>query len=158
MESLSFGEGEDAPGIEREKNDRRAGHDRTQALLAGVQDFVLPDALRDVTGVDDHAIGVGLIESCLSDRLQHAPGAVRMLEPERRRMRGAWTLDRIRQGFHHGREIVGMHELERVASQQLAGAVPEQALDRGADVAQDAIVSPSVERLLGYGASELLGR
>ncbi len=106
-----------------------------------MQDFVLPDAFGHVTGVDDHAVGVRLIEARLTDRLEHAPRAVGVLEAERGRLGRARLLNRIRQRLHDGREIIGVHELERVPPEQLARAVAEQPLHRRRDVPENTVIA-----------------
>ncbi len=106
-----------------------------------MENFFLPHALGHVTGVDDHAVSVRLIEPRLTDRLEHAPRAVGMFEAECGRLGRARLLNGIRQRFHDGREIVRVHELECVPPQQLARAVAEQPLHGRRDVPDDTVVA-----------------
>ena len=149
MQPLPFCKREHALRVEREEDDRRARNDGAQSLLAGMQHLVLLYAFGDVTRVDDHAVRIGLILFGLPDRLQDVPGAVGVPESERRRVRGARSLDGVGQRFHHRCEIVGMHELERIPAQQLFGAVPEQALDRGAHISENAIITENRDDVRG---------
>src|SRR6266566_4441934 len=106
-----------------------------------MKDLVLLNAFGHVTGVYDHAVGVRLVEPRLTDGLEYAPRAVRVLEAERGRLGRARLLNGIRQRFHDGREIVRVHELERVPPQQLARAVAEQPLHGRRDVPEDSVVA-----------------
>ena len=67
MQTLTLDEREDPFWIEREEDDGGSRHDCAEALLTGLQDLFLADTLGDVTGIDDHAVGVGLVESGLPD-------------------------------------------------------------------------------------------
>ena len=149
VQPLSFGEREDTLRIEREKNDGRTGDHRAQPLLAGPEHLLVQDALGDVTRVDDHAVRIRLIEPRLTDRFEHAPRAVGVLEPECRGLRRPGLLNRVRQRFHDGRQIVGMHELEGVASQELVGAIAQQPLHRRAHVTNDAVIAQNCDDVGG---------
>src|SRR6266849_2696398 len=46
----------------------------------------------------------------------------------------------IPERFHHRPEVVGVHDLDRVATQQLVGAIAEQPLHRRAHIPQDSVV------------------
>ncbi len=158
VQALPLDEREHALGIEGKQDHRRAGDDGPQALLAGLKDLLLADALRDVTGVDDHAVRIRLVESCLTDRLQDAPRAVRVPEAERRCLRRARLLNRIGERFHDRREIVGMHELERVASEELVGTVAQQPLHGRAHIPEYPVIAKNgddVGRVFRQGSEVL---
>ena len=159
MQAFPLHEREHALGIEREENDGRARDDRAEPLFAGAEHLLVQHALRDVTRVYDHAVRVRLIELRLTDRFEGAPRSVRMLEPERGGLGRPGPLNRVGQRFHDRREVLGVHELERVVVEQLLGAIAEQALHRRAHVPDDAVVAENrddVGSIFGQGAEMLL--
>ena len=82
-----------------------------------------------------------MIEPRLTDGLQHAPRAVVVPEPEFRRLRHVRPLDRASERLGHKRNVLRVHEVERVPLEQLDRRIPEHALHRRARVAEDAVVA-----------------
>lgn len=114
--------------VECEQHERRSRDDGAQPLLVGAQGTLLAPPLRDVPGVDDDMGGSTRRYARLPHRLEHPPRAVRRPEPELRRLRARGALDGAGERLRDRRDVIGMHVIERVALEQVAGLVAEHAL------------------------------
>ena len=85
---------------------------------------------RDVAAVHDHAADVGIAEQVVHRRLERAPAAAALLEPELHRLH---AFDRrLGDRGQHRVVIVGMDAVLKSGAEEVVGAVAEEALHRGA--------------------------
>ena len=99
------------------------------------------------------------VHARLADGLEHSPRAIPVPEAKLRRLRRPRRLHPAPQGVGDRHEVVGVHELEGVALEQIARSVSQQPLHRGARVAEDAVFAQDGDDVGGVvdeGAEVLL--
>ena len=100
-------------------------HEHTEPVVV-VGGNLEPAPLGQVTGDDDDAGDLRIVEQVRADDLEVAPPAIRGLEPDVDRAADSLATDGLERHQCH-REVVGVHDLERVATDPVFALPAERA-------------------------------